>query len=207
MNTFKKVTGNLLREGTFKPILLILSLTPLGWIIAEHFIRGLGANLIERILHQTGDLALSFLLITLAATPARQITGWTWPLKLRRMAGLFTFFYASLHFLTYVAMERFFSWDIIKKDIMRPRIITGFVSFLILIPLAITSSDLALLREGIKRWQKFHRLTYLAATAGIIHYLWLVKRDRKMPLVYAAVFAVFIAYRVVHWISRKRTKH
>ena len=206
MNTFKKWTGRLLREETFKPILLILSLTPLGWIIVEHFISGRGANLIERLLHQTGDLALSFLLITLAATPARLITGWTWPLKLRRMSGLFTFFYASLHFLTYVAMERFFSWDIIKKDIMRPRIITGFVSFLVLIPLAITSSDLALLREGIKRWQKLHRLTYLAATAGIIHYLWLVKRDRKMPLVYAAVFAAFMAYRAVHWMSRKRTK-
>lgn len=207
MNTYKKGPGNLLREGTFKHILLILSLTPLCWIIAEHFIGGLGANLIERMLHYTGDWALNFLLLTLAATPARQIIGWTWPLKFRRMLGLFAFFYASLHFLTYVAMEHFFPWDIIKKDVLMPRIITGFVSFLILIPLAITSSDRALLRERMRRWQRLHRQTYLAATAGIIHYLWLVKKDRRMPLVYAAVFAAFMAYRALHWISRKRKMH
>ncbi len=188
-------------KSFIKPVVFIVSLLPLSWLIWQAVTDNLGANPVEKILHRTGDWALNFLLITLAVTPLRRIFGWAWLAKLRRMLGLFVFFYAALHFTTYIGIDKLFSWEEIVEDAAKhKRIIVGFASFLSLIPLAVTSSDRMIRRAGMKRWQRLHRLTYLAALGGVVHYLWLVKKDMQRPLIYAGIFAVLTGYRLVVWL-------
>jgi sulfoxide reductase heme-binding subunit YedZ len=168
----------------------------------------LGANPIEVITHATGDWTLRFLLITLAITPVRQLTGQLWLIRFRRMFGLFAFFYASLHLTTYVWLDQFFDVHSMAKDIAkRPFITVGFTAFCLLVPLAVTSTRKMIQRLGGRTWQRLHRLIYLAATAGVIHFLWLVKKDKTRPIEYAVVLGILLGYRVIVWAyPRLRTR-
>ncbi len=169
---------------------------------------GLGANPIEFITHSTGNWTLIFLLITLAITPLRKLTGQPWLIRFRRMFGLFAFFYVCLHFLTYIWLDKSFDLHDMLADVAKRRFITaGFTGFVLLIPLALTSTRGWIRRLGGKRWQALHRLIYFSAIAGVIHYIWLVKSDLRKPLDYAFVLGVLLAYRVIVWAAPKvRTK-
>jgi methionine sulfoxide reductase heme-binding subunit len=181
-----------------KPLLFLVCLAPLALLGVDAWHDRLGANPIETITHVTGDWTLRFLLITLAVTPLRRLTGWNALARLRRMLGLFAFFYACLHFATWLVLDQFFHWPGIVEDIAeRPFITVGFASFLLLIPLAATSTDAMVRRLGAKRWQALHRLVYAIAVGGVLHFLWLVKKDLTEPLIYAAILAVLLGYRVV----------
>jgi len=184
--------------------IFVASLLPLAWLAGQFLFGDLGANPIQKALHCTGDWALNFLLITLTITPLRRLTGWEWLSKLRRMMGLFAFCYAFLHFMIYIGLDQFFSWDAMVKDfVVHPRLIVGLLSFILLIPPTITSSTRMIVRLGIKRWQWVHRPIYLAAIGGVIHYFWLVKRDIQRPLIYAAILGILLAYRVVMWVVNR----
>jgi methionine sulfoxide reductase heme-binding subunit len=163
---------------------------------------GLGANPIEALEHGFGDWTLRFLLITLTITPARKLLHVPSLIRLRRMLGLFAFFYGCLHFTTYLWLDKFFNLHEILKDVAKRKYITvGFTAFVLLIPLAATSTAGWIRRLGGKRWQALHRLIYVSAILGVIHYLWLVKADIHKPLVYGAVLAVLLAYRATGWIQ------
>jgi methionine sulfoxide reductase heme-binding subunit len=184
----------------------LLPLARLGWKAYTH---NLGANPIEVITHSTGDWILIFLLVTLAITPLRKLTGQLWLIRFRRMFGLFAFFYASLHFLTYIWLDKFFDVHEMLADVAKRRFITaGFTGFVFLIPLAITSTSGWIRRLGGRRWNLLHRLIYISAAAGVIHYIWLVKADIRKPLQYAAVLALLLGYRIAVWartrISEKK---
>jgi len=182
----------------FRPGVFLLCLVPLLWMVADGLTDGLGANPIETITRRTGDWTLRLLLITLSATPARWLFGWSWPLRLRRMLGLYAFFYACLHFLTYLVLDQFFDWGEIAADILkRPYITIGFAAFVMLIPLALTSSRAMMRRLG-RRWSQLHQLVYVVATAGVFHYLWLVKADTRLPLLYAFILLLLLGARVWH---------
>jgi sulfoxide reductase heme-binding subunit YedZ len=176
-------------------------LARLGW---KAYSGNLGANPIEVITHATGDWTLIFLLITLAVTPLRKLTGQLWLIRFRRMFGLFAFFYVVLHFLTYIWLDKFFDLHEMLADVAKRRFITvGFTGFLLLIPLAITSTTGWIRRVGGRRWNLLHRLIYVSAIAGVIHYLWLVKADIHKPVEYAVVLGVLLGYRVVVWAMPK----
>ena len=176
-------------------IACLYPLARLGWFAYAH---KLGANPIEFIIRSFGTWALTFLLITLSVTPLRRLTGWNGLIKLRRMLGLYVFFYAVLHFTTYIWVDQFFDWHEIYKDILkRPFITMGFACFLALLPLALTSSNNMVKRLGSKRWQQLHRLVYGIGVGAVVHYWWLVKKDITQPAIYAAVLAVLLGYRLV----------
>ena len=157
---------------------------------------GLGANPIEAITHATGDWTLRFLLLTLSISPLRRLTGWNPVMQVRRMLGLFAFYYASLHVLTYVVLDHFFALSSIVEDVITRRYITaGFAGFVLMIPLAVTSSRGMVRRLGGRRWRALHRLVYASAVAGVAHYLWMVKVDSRPPLIYAAVLVALFGLR------------
>jgi len=173
----------------------------LGW---KAYSGGLGANPIEVITHSTGDWILIFLLITLSITPLRKLTGQLWLIRYRRMFGLFAFFYATLHFVTYIWLDKFFNVHEIWADVLKRRFITvGFTAFVLLIPLALTSTQGWIRRLGGKRWQTLHRLIYVSAIAGVIHYWWLVKADITKPAKYALVLSLLLGYRLVVRVRRR----
>ena len=179
-----------------KPAVFIASLFPLAWMIWDGFNAGLGANPIEEITHRTGDWALRLLLITLAITPARKLFNLTQLIRLRRMLGLYAFFYAVLHFLTYIVFDHFFDMAEIAQDVIKhPYITVGFGAFVLLIPLAVTSTNKMMKRLG-KRWKKLHQLVYLIGTLGVLHYLWLVKADVREPLIYGIVLIALLVLRL-----------
>lgn len=181
----------------FKPALFLLALAPLAFLLLRTLNNDLGANPVETINRYTGDWVLRFLLITLAVTPLRKISGWNGLLRYRRLLGLFAFFYAVLHFLSYAWLDQFFVWDDIVRDVVkRPYITVGFASFLMLIPLAATSTNAMIRRLGAKRWQQLHRLVYLVGIGGVVHFLWLVKSDIREPLIYAAILALLLGFRL-----------
>src|SRR5437764_1849589 len=164
---------------------------------------GLGPNPVEALEHGTGDWTLRFLLITLAITPLRKLLRVPALIKFRRMFGLFAFFYGCLHFTTYLCADKFFNIHEILADVVKRKYITvGFLAFVLLIPLAITSTTGWIRRLGGKRWRALHRLIYLSAIAGVIHYLWLVKADIHKPIEYGAILAALLAYRVIMWQRR-----
>jgi sulfoxide reductase heme-binding subunit YedZ len=172
-------------------------LFPFGQLLYYGFTDDLTANPIEYITRFTGSWALLFLLASLSITPLRKITGWNDLIKFRRMLGLFAFFYVVLHFLTFVVLDHFFDFDRIVKDVYkRPYVTAGFTAFVLLIPLAATSTAAMIRRLG-KRWQQLHRLVYVAAIAGVIHFYWLVKADIRRPVQYAAVLTILLGYRLV----------
>jgi sulfoxide reductase heme-binding subunit YedZ len=171
-----------------------MPLAVLAWQTATG---NLGANPIKEITEQTGIWTLRFVFITLAVTPARRLTGWNRVIQLRRMLGLFAFFYGTLHFMTYVWLDQFFMVEEIIADVVaRPFITVGFVSFMLLIPLAITSTTKMIKRLGGKWWQRLHRTVYVIGMGGVVHYLWLVKADVQSPLTYGGLLALLLGYRV-----------
>ena len=190
-----------------KPWVFAACLMPLGLLVWHGATGGLTANPIEYITHRTGDWTLRFLLITLAITPLRRVSGWNSLAQLRRMMGLFAFFYAVLHFSTFLVLDFFFAFDLIVADIVERRFITaGFTGFVLLIPLALTSTHRMTRRLGGKRWRRLHRLAYAAAVAGVVHYLWLVKIDIGPPLIYAGILAVLLGVRLWFRFAQKRSR-
>lgn len=186
----------------WKIALFLLSLAPLALLVGDGFGNRLGANPIEEITHRTGEWTLRFLLLTLAITPARLAFNAPRLLAFRRMLGLFAFFYASLHLTTYVWLDQFFDVHAMADDIFeRPFITLGFAAYVILIPLAATSTGAMMRRLG-RRWQQLHRLVYLAAILAVLHFWWLVKADVREPAIYAGVLTFLLGVRV--WRARRR---
>jgi methionine sulfoxide reductase heme-binding subunit len=164
----------------------------------------LGANPIAEAMNRLGFWTLTLLLVTLAPTPIQIVTGWKWPLRLRRMLGLVTFLYVCLHFAVYLGVDQFFDFAAIGKDIVKRKFITvGFAAFLLLIPLAITSTDAMVRRLGFARWKRLHRLVYVAAVLGVVHYIWRVKSDLRQPLIFAAVLALLLTIRATRALAPK----
>ena len=190
-----------------KIAIFLAALIPLERLAWKALHGGLGANPIEVITHSTGDWTLRLVLVTLAVTPLRRLTGQYWLIGVRRMVGLFAFFYGVLHFTTYIWLDKFFDVHEMVKDIAkRPFITIGFSAFVLMIPLAATSTTWSIRRLGGKNWQRLHRLVYLTAILGVIHYIWLVKADKRKPLEYGAVLFVLLLYRLGAWLYEKRKK-
>jgi sulfoxide reductase heme-binding subunit YedZ len=176
-----------------------LSLLPLAWLGWGAFTDGLGTNPVDVITDQTGTWALVFLLASLAVTPVRRLTGWNRVIRLRRLLGLFAFFYASLHFGAYLWLDQFFAWGYILEDVLeRPFITAGFAAYLLLVPLAVTSTTGMIRRLGGKRWRRLHWLVYLIAVLSVVHFLWLAeaKSDIRDPLLFAAVLVLLLGLRL-----------
>jgi sulfoxide reductase heme-binding subunit YedZ len=191
-------------DAWLKPGLLIGGLVPLAVTCSRAALGALGANPINTALNQFGLLALVFLLASLAATPLKLAFGVTWPLRVRRMLGLFCFFYATLHLLTYVALDRLGELATIAEDLIeRPFITVGFFAFFLLLPLAITSTRTAQKQLGFKRWQALHRLSYLVSLLAIVHFVWRVKRDLSQPVLFAAILLVLLIARVPEWLKQR----
>lgn len=190
-----------------KPGLFAGGLIPLAvllWRAAHH---DLGADAVAVALNQLGYLALVFLISSLACTPLNLVTGWTWPIRIRRMVGLFAAFYATLHFTTYVAIDQQFDWPVLWDDVTkRSFIIVGFLAFLLLLPLAATSTDASVRRLGFKRWKAVHRLVYVSAVLAVIHFIWRVKIDVTEPAVWAVILGVLFLVRIVDAVRTRRKR-
>ncbi|MFI5167022.1 MAG: sulfite oxidase heme-binding subunit YedZ [Thermoanaerobaculales bacterium] len=186
-----------------KVLVFAACLTPLFWLAWRAWNRNLTANPIEFITHFTGDWTIRLIVVTLAVTPLRKLLKLPSLIRYRRPIGLFAFTYGSLHFLTFIWLDKFFDLHDIVKDVgKRPFITAGFTAFVCMVPLAITSTAGWIRRLGGKRWQRLHRLVYLTAIAGVAHYYWLVKSDIRLPVLYGTLVAVELAYRVI--VSKRR---
>ncbi len=180
-----------------KLVLLTNGLVPVVLLLWDVYRKHVGANPLEFVTRTTGMLTLVFLLISLAVTPLRRVTGLNWLTRFRRMLGLFAFFYGSLHLITYVAFDRFFHLTTIPGDVVkRPFIAIGITAFLLMLPLAITSTDNMVKRLGGKRWMRLHRIVYLSGIFGVLHYYLLVKSDVRLPMTFAFLLAVLLGFRV-----------
>ncbi len=185
--------------AAIKGSLFLICLLPLAQL-AWHILAGHAVNPIEDLTRGSGTWTLRFLLITLCVSPLRALGAPGWLLRLRRMLGLYAFFYACLHLLTYLWLDQFFDWAAIVRDIVkRPFITVGMLAFVLLLPLAITSTD-GWIRRLKRNWGKLHRLVYVIAPLGVLHYLWLVKRDIQSPLIYAAILAALLLWRVWRYL-------
>jgi sulfoxide reductase heme-binding subunit YedZ len=192
-----------LNTRLLKILVFAAGLVPAAALVVAAFTDNLTANPIEYITHQTGNFALTFLLITLAITPIRRFTGWHEVIRVRRMLGLFAFFYATLHVLTWAVIDQFFDLPAMIEDVAkRPYITVGMAGYLMLVPLALTSTTAMIRRLG-RRWQTLHRLTYFAAIAGVIHFWWLVKADLREPQRFAAILTLLLVLRA-WWVLRGR---
>ena len=193
-----------------KVLVFLLCLLPLGKLGLEIFdLAGLslGANPIEELIHRLGKWGLNFLLITLAVTPLRKWTGLNWLLRFRRMLGLFAFFYILMHFLTYAGLDQRFDIPVIVEDIVeRPYITLGISALLLLLPLAVTSTNGMMRRLG-RRWKKLHRLIYVIAGLGVWHFYWQVKEDILEPSIYICILTVLLGYRILARRRRNRATH
>jgi len=187
-----------------KIALFLLCLVPLGALLWRFFSGRLGANPVEFVQHATGDWTLRFLVFTLCITPLRKLLKLPEMIRFRRMLGLFAFFYACLHFLTYIVPDQAFDLSAMWKDVAkRPFITVGFTAFVLLIPLAITSTAGWIRRLGGRRWQMLHRAIYVSAVCGVIHYYWLVKSAVIRPLTYGAIVGLLLAWRFGDWFIRR----
>jgi len=181
-----------------KPVLFMVCLVPFIALVIGAVNNTLGINPVETMTHETGEWTLRLLLVTLAITPLRHLSGKSWLIKLRRMLGLYTFFYACLHFITYIWLDQYFDWMEIIRDIpKRPFITVGFAAFVLLIPLAVTSNN-KMMRRLKKNWVKLHKLVYVIAVLGVLHFLWLVKADTLEPLIYAGILLILLGYRAYY---------
>jgi len=187
-----------------KPAVFAAALVPFALLVVRALGDDLGTNPIETLNRTTGDWTLRFMLIVLAVTPLRRLTGWNALLRLRRMLGLFAFFYACVHFLTWIWIDQYFDFNGIVKDVIkRPFITLGFTCLLLLIPLAVTSTNGMVKRLGARNWRRLHRLVYAIGIGGVIHYWWLVKSDIREPLLYASILALLLGLRL-WWVWRER---
>lgn len=185
--------------------IFVVCMLPLVRLIALGFSGGLGANPIEFVTRSTGTWSLVGLMVTLSVTPLRRLTGRASLIRYRRMLGLFTFFYVSLHLVTYIWLDQFFVLESIIKDIVkRPFITVGFAAFILLVPLTVTSTR-AMIRHLGRRWQQLHRLVYAIAILGVVHYLWLVKRDLTEPLIYGVVLLLLLLMRLPWGVTLLQT--
>jgi len=190
-----------------KALVFVLALLPflrMAWLVAQ----GVPVEPLEFLTRGTGDWTLYFLCITLAVTPLRRLTGWNWVIKLRRMLGLYAFFYALLHFVTFFWFDHFFDIAEMLKDVVkRPFITVGFIAFVLLIPLAVTSTNAMVKRLGGKRWLWLHRLIYVIAPLGILHFWWMKagKNDFQEPIIFGAIVALLLAMRV-YWSYAKKAQ-
>ena len=216
-----QLRGNALRERLFagmpvtlpprtftrvRAALFALALLPLVRLVAVGFLDRLGANPVEFVERSLGTWTLVMLCVTLSITPLRWLTGWAWPLRLRRMLGLFCFFYVSLHFVAYIWLDQWFDLAAIVKDVIkRPYITAGFAAFVLLIPLAATSTNAMVKRLGGRNWQRLHRFVYLVAILAILHYVWhkAGKNDFGTVSIYAGVVAALLGARILHWARRR----
>jgi sulfoxide reductase heme-binding subunit YedZ len=199
------VTRTTLITRVVKPALYLASLLPLAWLLFALFTGRVMGDQVKFMQHVTGDTVLSCLMLTLAVTPLRRITGWNEIIRVRRLIGLTAFWYACLHLTTYVVFDQSLSLSEIMTDIRKhPWVLIGFTGFLCLVPLAITSTNGWIRRLGGKRWQRLHRLVYIAASAGVLHYLWLVKKDVSAPLAYGAVLLVLLGARL--WLALEKSR-
>jgi methionine sulfoxide reductase heme-binding subunit len=192
--------------GRLRALLFALALVPLLRLVYLGASGGLGANPVEFVTRSLGTWALVLLCVTLSITPLRQLTGWAWLVRLRRMAGLFCFFYALLHVSTYAVLDHWFDLAAIVADIVkRPYITAGFAAFVMLVPLAVTSTNAMVKRLGARNWQRLHRLVYLIALAAILHYWWqkAAKNDVGEPTIYAIVIGGLLGVRLARWFSRR----
>jgi len=195
----------LLTNKWTKVVLFAIGLVPLGFLAGRPLKSKIGANPVEFVQHATGDWTLRFLIFTLAITPLRRLLNLPDLIRFRRMLGLFAFFYVCLHFLTYIGPDQSFNLAGMWADIAKRKYITvGFTGFVLLIPLAITSTAGWIRRLGGRRWRALHRAIYASAVAGVIHYYWLVKSDVRKPLSYGAIVLVLLAYRFVDWLRVRR---
>ena len=186
-----------------KPALFAAALVPFGSLVFGLLTGGLGANPVETITHESGQWGLRFLLITLLVTPLRRATGLTALVRLRRMLGLFAFFYLMVHFATYAVLDAGLDPHYVLEDILeRPYITVGFTTLCILVPLAVTSTDAMVRRLGGARWRRLHRLVYFAGAGGVLHFLWLAKADLREPLIYLALLAVLLIARIPRVAAR-----
>jgi sulfoxide reductase heme-binding subunit YedZ len=199
-----------LRPGVIRALkvaVFLFCLVPLAILLLETFgVAGmtLGANPVEELIHRNGKWGLKFLLITLAVTPLQRISGWNWLVRFRRMLGLFAFFYILLHFLVYAGLDQRFALGAIVEDIAeRPYITIGMAALVLLVPLAVTSTNGMMRRLG-RRWKQLHRLVYVIAILGVWHFYWQVKLDTLEALIYAAVLAALLGYRAVLWWRRRK---
>jgi sulfoxide reductase heme-binding subunit YedZ len=184
-----------------KPAVLTGSLVPMAVIVMRACTNALGPDPIAQALNQLGLVALVFLIAALACTPLKAIFGWTWPMRLRRMLGVLAFFYAFLHVITYTALDQGLDWHVIIDDIVKRKFIFfGFSTFVLLIPLAATSTNSALRRLGYVRWKQLHRLAYLAPALAVLHFTWRVKRDIREPVTYGLVLGVLLTVRVFEYM-------
>lgn len=190
-----------------KVAVFLLCLVPLALLLWQGYHNDLTLNPVEYVEHRTGDWILRFLCITLVITPLRKILRLPELIRYRRMMGLFAFFYALLHFSTWLGVDRYFEWKLILDDIgKRPFITVGFTGFVLMIPLAITSTAGWIRRLGGKRWQMLHRAIYISAVAGVIHYYWLVKSDVRKPVEYGVIVAALLVWRIATWILTRPRK-
>jgi sulfoxide reductase heme-binding subunit YedZ len=188
-----------------KPVLYVAALLPLSWLLFALFTGRVMGDEVKFMQHVTGDTILTCLMLTLTVTPLRRLTGWNEIIRVRRLIGLTAFWYACLHLSTYLVFDQSLSMSEIIKDIIKhPWVLVGFTAFLCLVPLAITSTTGWVRRLGGKRWQRLHRLVYVAAVAGVLHYFWLVKKDVTAPLTYGAVLVVLLGSRL--WFARERAR-
>ena len=200
-----KYLNPILTSKWTKVVVFIACLIPVGNLLWRGYRGDLTLNPVEFVEHTTGDWILRFLVITLAITPARKLLRLPNLIRFRRMMGLFAFFYACLHFSTWIGVDRFFNWGEMVKDVAkRPFITVGFTGFVLMIPLAITSTAGWIRRLGGKRWQMLHRAVYLSAIAGVVYYYWLVKSDVHKPLEYAFLVGILLAWRLWMWFSGRR---
>ena len=188
-----------------KPVVFVACLVPFSLLVADLLQGRLGANPIEEITHRTGDWILIFLFITLSVTPLRRLTGWGVLIRFRRMLGLFAFSYGLVHFSILVVFDHFFNLASILEDVVkRPYITVGFISLMLLVPLAATSTKGWVKRLGGRRWNRLHQLVYVSAAGGVLHYLWLVKADTRRPIVFGLVLVALLATRLWHQRKRRR---
>jgi sulfoxide reductase heme-binding subunit YedZ len=192
----------------YKLLVFVNALVPLALLGWDWWRGRVGANPVDFVTRTTGTLTLVFLLLTLAVTPLRKLTGLQWLVRLRRMLGLYAFFYGALHLVTYVWFDKAFAAGAVVEDVgRRPFIAVGMLAFFLMAPLAVTSTDRMIKRLGGKRWQKLHRLTYVAAAAGVFHYYLLVKADTTKPFIFAALLALLLGYRLfVSYSKRLKAK-
>lgn len=189
-----------------KPLVFLVCLVPFGVLIARGVSGALGPNPVEAITHFTGDWTLRLLLVTLAVTPLRRLTGQAWLVRFRRMLGLFAFFYAVLHFAAYIWLDRYFDLGTIAEDVLkRPFITVGFAAFVLMVPLAMTSTQGWIRRLG-RRWKALHRAVYAIGVLGVLHYFWLVKADLLEPAIYAGILVGLLASRVPWTRLRNRLR-
>lgn len=202
--------NSILTSKWTKVVVFLVCLIPFDMLLWRAFHNGFagfpdnmdfGPNPIEFITHATGDWTIRFLVITLAITPLRKVLRLPQLIRFRRMLGLFAFFYACLHFGTWIGLDKFFAWSEMWKDVLKRRFITvGFAAFVLMVPLALTSTASMIRRLGGRRWQLLHRAIYASAILGVIHYYWLVKSDVRKPLLYAMLVGMLLAWRLGVWL-------